>query len=92
MKILERNENFGIEQICSGSNNGGAGCGSKLFVETNDIYLTHHTDLIGDTDFYYTFKCPVCGRETDIPDKLVPYAIQHDLFDNYKAKTLSRGR
>ena len=25
--------------------------------------------MIGDTDYFYTFKCPVCGCETDVKEK-----------------------
>lgn len=82
MKILEIGEGWSIKQICTGRGNGNGGCNSKLLVEKGDIYLTSHTDLSGETDYYYTFRCPVCGIETDIPEKDVPYSIRSELLNN----------
>ena len=62
MKVLEKGPGWSIEQICTGRGNGDGGCKSRLLVETQDVYLTSHTDLAGDTDYYYTFRCPVCGK------------------------------
>lgn len=82
MKVLEIGEGWSIKQICTGRGNGNGGCNSKLLVEKNDIYLTSHTDLSGDTDYFYTFRCPVCKIETDIPEKDVPYSIRSELLNN----------
>ena len=82
MKVLEIGEGWSIKQVCTGRGNGNGGCNSKLLVEKNDIYLTSHTDLSGDTDYFYTFRCPVCKIETDIPEKDVPYSIRSELLNN----------
>lgn len=81
MKVLEKGPGWSIEQICTGRGNGDGGCKSRLLVETQDVYLTSHTDLAGDTDYYYTFRCPVCGKETDIKEKDVPYSLRRELLD-----------
>ena len=81
MKVLEKGPGWSIEQLCTGKGNGNGGCHSKLLVEREDIYLTSHTDMIGDTDYFYTFKCPVCGIETDIPQKDVPSIIKRELLE-----------
>ena len=82
MKILEKGPGWSIEKYCTGKGNGDGGCRSKLLIEQADIYLTSHTDMAGDTDYFYTFRCPVCNAETDIPEKDVPYSIRRNLLDN----------
>ena len=89
MKVLEKGPGWSIEQICTGAGNGGCGCKSKLLVEKDDVYLTSNTDLSGETDYYYTFKCPVCGVETDIPSRDLPSGLKSELLDN-RARRLRR--
>ena len=84
MKVLEKGKGWSIEQFCTGRGNGDGGCNSKLLVEKEDIYLTSRSDLLGDTDYYYTFRCPVYGIETDIPEKDVPIVIRRGLLENKK--------
>jgi len=97
MKILEKGPGWSIEQRCTGKGNGDGGCNSLLLVEKCDLYMTSHTDMVGDTDYYYTFRCPVCGMETDIDEKNIPRSIRYELLDNYRqgkntryTRTLSR--
>ncbi len=91
MKILEKGPGWSSKQKCTGYGNGGGGCESLLQVEAGDVYVTSNTDYLGDTDYYYTFKCPVCGRETDIPEKDLPSAIKKEAMEN-KIKILTRER
>ena len=44
--------------------------------------MTSHTDITGETDYFYTFRCPVCGIETDISEKDLPISIRHEILDN----------
>ena len=84
MKVLEKGPGWSIEYLCTGFGNGDGGCKSRLLVEKEDLYITSHTDMIGDTDYFYTFKCPVCGVETDIKEKNIPYSIRRELLNNKK--------
>lgn len=84
MKILEKGPGWNIKQRCTGKGNGMGGCNSLLLVEENDIYVTSHTDMCGDTDYYYTFCCPVCNKETDIPEKDVPSSIRGKKLELYR--------
>ena len=68
MKVLEKGPGWNLKLRCTGKGNGDGGCESLLLVEENDIYVTSHTDMAGDTDYYYTICCPVCGKETDISE------------------------
>ena len=88
MKILEKGPGWSIQQRCTGKGNGGGGCNSLLLVERDDIYVTASSDYSGETDYYYTFKCPVCGVETDIKSSEVPYLIQREKLEQYKVKKL----
>lgn len=84
MKVLEKGNGWNIEKRCTGAGNGMGGCNSLLLIEEHDIYVTAHTDIAGDTDYYYTFCCPVCGKETDIPDKDIPTSIRRIKLETYK--------
>ena len=88
MKVLKRGEGWKLKVTCTGKGNGGGGCGSLLEVREEDIYYTHHYDYAGGHDVYYTIVCPVCGRETDIPNNLVPSGISVE--NNSKENALSR--
>lgn len=90
MKILEKGTGWSIEQRCTGAGNGGGGCNSLLLVEEHDIYVTSHTDIAGDTDYFYTFACPVCGRETDINESLIPTIIRSEKLE--AKRRVLRGR
>ena len=86
---LQEGPGLAIKQKCTGFGNGGGGCGALLEVEREDIYLTSHTDITGETDYFYTFRCPCCSNETDIPEKNIPPIIRRNLF-NQRRMTLSR--
>ena len=84
MKVLEKGPGWSLKLRCTGIGNGGGGCESLLLVDENDIYITSNTDITGDTDYYYTVSCPVCGRETDISEKDIPYRIRRKKLDEHK--------
>lgn len=90
MKVLEKGPGWSTKQRCTGKGNGDGGCESLLQVEEGDIYVTSRSYYDGDTDYYYTFKCPVCGKETDIPEKDLPSSIKREAMDR-KRKILTRG-
>lgn len=71
MKILENEKRYGIKRYCTGSGNGGKGCGAALFIELEDIYETYSHDYLGEKTTYKTFRCPLCGKQTDIDEILV---------------------
>lgn len=72
MKILEKGPGWGIEKTCMIE---AGGCGSKLLIERDDIYAIALNDW-GDRDFYYKYKCPVCGMENNISEKDIPAHIK----------------
>lgn len=76
MKVLKEGTGWKIKQTCTGNGNGGGGCGALLEVEKDDLYITSHTDMTGETDYYYTFQCPCCKVETDILESKLPYGIR----------------
>lgn len=74
MKVLEpgRDQNgWSCECRCSGHGNGNGGCGAKLLVEFDDLFLTfrHARD---ETDTFITFECSECRVWTDIDGYLGP--------------------
>ena len=85
MKVIEQGPGWFYETRCTGNGNGGGGCNSLLHVEKNDIYTTSRTFIDGSTDYYYTFRCPVCHQETDIKESDVPASIRS------MARTRTRG-
>ena len=70
MKVLEKGNPNGweIEQHCTGKDNGDGGCGAKLLVSEGDIKCNRIESSNGKI-YWFTFKCPECGVETDIPEK-----------------------
>lgn len=52
--------------ICTGSGNGGGGCGANLEIHLEDVYMTRSYHYDGSSDGHYTIMCPVCKTETDI--------------------------
>lgn len=86
MEILERGKNWGLEVRCTGSGNGGGGCESLLRINKEDIYVTSNTDFVGDTDYFYTFRCPVCNVETDIADEKIPESVKRVKRLNYRER------
>ena len=59
---------------CTGYGNSGYGCKSLLLVEEEDIYVT--TCCRNDYNLCFTFKCPVCGNETDIKDENISSKVK----------------
>ena len=62
---------------CTGSGNGGGGCGAVLLVSAGDFFQTasHHYD--GSSEYYTTFECPECGVLTDAEGVPVYPTIGH---------------
>ncbi len=86
MKILEKGPGWSIEQLCTGEGNGNGGCKSRLLVETDDIYVTTRTDMGGDTEYFFTFRCPVCNIETDIPYSDIPPSVQKNALEQKRKR------
>ena len=84
MKVLEKGPGWSTKQRCTGKGNGDGGCESLLQVELGDIYVTSRSYYDGDTDYYYTICCPVCGKETDISEKDIPYSIRSKKLEEHK--------
>ena len=95
MKIIERKDPcrvkpWSIKRTCTGKGNDNRGCGSKLLIEETDIYMTYHEHYWGETDSYFTFRCPVCNSQTDINENSIPYEVQERIIDRVE-KTKSLG-
>jgi len=87
VKVLQEGNPNGweIEQVCTGRGNGDGGCEARLLVAEDDIYITVSSDYCGeDKTYHYTFKCPCCGVQTDIPEKDIVLRVQRKVMDKYK--------
>jgi hypothetical protein len=51
---------------CTGSGNGGGGCGAMLEVAKSDLFHTQSSDYGGGTDHFVTFECIICKTWTDV--------------------------
>lgn len=71
MKVLKKGraqKGWAKELNCTGSGNGGGGCGALLLVEEADLFQTSKTYMDGETDYFVTFECPSCNVLTDTED------------------------
>lgn len=84
MKVIEEGPGWGIEQKCTGKGNGGGGCGSLLLVGQDDIFITEQHCYHGENETYYTFKCSVCGKKTDILETKLPPAVKEEAREKCK--------
>jgi len=68
MKVLAKGrpqKGWSREYTCTGSGNGGGGCGAKLLVEFSDLYMTY-SSCMGESETHVTFRCMECTVQTDI--------------------------
>lgn len=80
MKVIEKGrpqKGWSKEFKCTGSGNGGGGCGAILLVEYGDLYITT-SQCKDETDKFVTFRCSECGVETDIKEPL-PGNLEREL-------------
>ena len=84
MKVLQKGNPNGwdIEQVCTGKGNGGGGCGARLLVSWEDIFLNSHYYINGTSNIYYYSSCPECGIKTDIPGKEIPADVKKKIKEN----------
>lgn len=71
MKVIKagrQQHGWSKEFECTGTGNGGGGCGATLLVEEADLFHTSRSSYDGETDYFVTFKCCSCGVLTDIKD------------------------
>lgn len=83
MKVISKGDGrkgWAKEFKCTGGGNGNGGCGALLLVEQGDLFKTHSYDYGGGHDVYITFKCPECGRKTDVSG--VPSDVKEKLGDD----------
>jgi hypothetical protein len=77
MEVIER-KNWKLDHDCTGSGNGGKGCGSRLRVSRDDLryWPGVDSDSWGQSDPAVGFKCPVCGSVTDLDKSQWPVRHQ----------------
>lgn len=66
LKPGRQQRGWAAERECTGSGNGGGGCGALLLVEQGDLYQTSSGHYDGSCERYVTFRCSECGVETDV--------------------------
>lgn len=74
MKVIKpgrRQKGWSVETVCTGTGNGGGGCGAKLLVEEGDLFKTT-SQARDETTAYVTFKCSACGVLTDLGERVRP--------------------
>ena len=76
MKVVEPGNPHGWSKVfkCTGSGNGGGGCGAKLEVTQDDLFPTSSRSYDGSSDDYVTFECCACKKWTDVSS--IPSAVE----------------
>ena len=70
MKVLKKANPLALEKECTGFGHGGGGCLSLLLVEWDDIQYYAEGD--DEEKARYSFTCPECFMQTDIPSERIP--------------------
>ena len=86
MKVSKKGNPNGwkVKRIC-GNEPGGIGCGEKVEVSEENIFLFISYDMCGaEINRYYSFECPNCQERTHISVKRIPKAIREKVFEKYK--------
>ena len=86
MEKLEKVNTKGWEtkQRCTGKGNGERGCGEQILVTKDDIDVTSRGYYKSCKEYYYTFRCPKCGRNTNISGKYIPEDIKNRAMEEYR--------
>lgn len=71
MKVLKQGKvgnQWSLEHECTGWGNGGNGCNALLLVEYSDLryFPANDSPSWGSNDAAVCFKCPCCGKITDL--------------------------
>jgi hypothetical protein len=68
MEVIKEGPGWSLEVSCTGEGNYRDGCGSRLKLVKGDLYETKRSDYEGGSEIYISFKCCVCGVQTDLSD------------------------
>lgn len=71
MKVLEKGQFYQPGEwtgkyLCTGFGNGEHGCGALLLLTKSDLFHTISCSLGQEITQHITFRCPECGKKTDI--------------------------
>ena len=82
MKIIKEGvpTQWCIRVTCTAEGNEGHGCGAVLEVEEADLKHTYMSNMGRFEKHYATFKCPCCGKHTDLQDDL-PSKVWQTVLD-----------
>ncbi len=86
MEGLEKSNpnSWKIKYRCTGKGNGDRGCVEWILVTKDDIFVTSRGYYKSSREYYYTFRCPKCGRNTNIPEKYIPEIVRNKAMEKYK--------
>ena len=90
MKVLEKGNEikaFEIEKTCTENGNeawyGYGGCGAKVLISEDKIFVTTSTTLYFETIYHYTFTCPLCGAKTNFYSNELPTEVENKVMQLY---------
>lgn len=81
--LREGTQKWSADVECSGAGYGGGGCGAKLQLGVEDVFLTVHYEN-GQAKEFTAFTCPLCGRDSDV---LVSPLIAQAVRDRGQVRT-----
>ena len=86
MKIISEGKPWSLKVKCTGNGWEGSGCKATLELDEDDVFESSHTDMAGDTEYFFSFECPICGQRTDVNESRLTERVK------MKAKGLYRNR
>ena len=74
MKVVCNKDDWTYITLCEGVFKSNPGCYEPLIINGDDIHVYKDIDgLTGELiQERYSFTCPMCGKETIVPDEIIP--------------------
>lgn len=82
IKKVKKQAGWSKEYSCTGKGNDDEGCGARLLVSEEDIFITK-SNCLHETDYYYTFKRPECAALTNV--RGIPGYISKKAMRKYRS-------
>ena len=82
-QVIEEYE-WKLKKCCTGSYPDYDGCNTLFLINKDDIIISENVNVLGEKEYFYTMKCPICNKETSIFASFIPNSIKNELLRKKK--------